>query len=273
MQLSSLLAAGVLALAVPLACSGSTGGATGRGGSSGGAGGGLGGLGGTAGQAGDDLLFVPEGLPNKLFDEQRGTIALVAVTLVQGATGPELYAAVRNDGQMPACEAGMMISFYDKADQHLTDTGAVLLSGRFYRLDSGVVLSCIDPGQIAMAAATDIPDSIVIGELGYLEHRFPLFTIDGIQRVDGLAVSGVEATTTGAGSAYTGTLTNGFSVTVSNPSVAIFPVNRVGRPLGMARADATTDLPPGGGWSFQTSTVGELGAGYVAYPGAVVPNL
>jgi hypothetical protein len=248
MQVKSWLAMGVLALSLPLACSGST-------------------------VDGNDLLFVPEGLPNKLRDEQLGTIALVALTLVQGATGPELYVAVRNDGQMPACEAGMMTSFYDKADQHLTDTSAVLRSARYYRLQPGVVLSCIDPGEIGMAAAMELPDSLVIGELGYLEHRFPLFTVDGIERIDGdLTVSGVEVVTMAAGSAYTGTFTNGLDATVSNPSVTIFPVNRVGRPLGMVRADATMDIPPGGSWSFQTSPVGDLGAGYVAYPGASIPN-
>ena len=281
MQLKSVLVTAVVALALPLACSSSPGDATGRGGNGagsggspggGGASGGLGGLGGTAGMSGDDLLFVPEGLPNTLSDQIPGPLTLVALTLVPGATGPELYAAVRNDGQMPGCEAGMMTSFFDKADQRVTETAAALRSGRYYRLEPGVVLNCIEPGQIAMAAAIDLPDYIVIGDLGYLEHRFPVINTEGLERIDGLAVSGVEAVTTGAGSAYTGTLTNGLDATVSNPSVTIFPVNRVGRPLGMARASATTDIPPGGSWSFQTGTVSDLGAGYVAYPGASIPN-
>ena len=40
----------------------------------------------------------------------------------------------------------------------------------------------------------------------------------------------------------------------------------------MARSSATTDIAPGGSWSFQTSTVDDVGAGYVAYPGAAIPD-
>jgi hypothetical protein len=233
--------------------------------------GGLGGLGGAAGAPGDDRLVVPEGLSNMPLDGQGGPLTLVAYTLVPGATGPSLYAAVRNDGQTPVCEAGMTTFFFDKADQPVTDTATGLWMGRLYRMAPDVVLACVDPGQIAMAGSTDLPASIVIGELGYLKHRFPHFVVDGIQPVDGLAVSRVETVTTGAGSAYTGTLTNGLDVTVSNPSVRIFPVNRVGRPLGMASSSATSDIPPGGSWTFQTSTVDDLGASFVAYPTAAIP--
>lgn len=234
--------------------------------------GGLGGLGGAAGAPGDDRLVVPEGLSNTTLDGQAGPLTLVAYTLVPGATGPSLYAAVRNDGPNPACEAGMTTFFFDKADQPVTDAATGLWMGRFYRSGPGVVLSCVDPGQIAMAGSMGLPASIVIDELGSLKHRFPHFVVDGIQPIDGLAVSGVATVMTGAGSAYTGTLTNGLDVAVSNPSVTIFPVNRVGRPLGMASSSATTDIPPGGSWTFQTSAVDDLGAGYVAYPAAAIPN-
>ena len=53
--------------------------------------------------AGDDRLFVPEDLPNTPHEGEVGvTLKLVASTLVQGAAGPELYAAVRNDGDTAA---------------------------------------------------------------------------------------------------------------------------------------------------------------------------
>ena len=57
---------------------------------------------------------------------------------------------------------------------------------------------------------------------------------------------------------------------MSAPTVTIFPVNRVGRPLGAATASSTIDIPPGGSWSFETSPVDDLGVDYVAYPAASI---
>src|SRR5688572_9841350 len=99
MRSKLFLVIAVIALAIPLGCSGSGGASAGTGGSSG-ASGGIGGVGGIGGQPGDDLLFVPVGLPNTPYD-QVTTLTLVAFTLVEGANGPEIYAAVRNDGAMP----------------------------------------------------------------------------------------------------------------------------------------------------------------------------
>ena len=53
---------------------------------------------------------------------------------------------------------------------------------------------------------------------------------------------------------------------------AFFPVNRVGRPLGMVMSNATTDLPPGGSFTFETSPVDDPGVGYEAYPSGVMAN-
>ena len=241
----------VLALVLPLACSG-----------------------GMAGAPGDDRLFVPEDLPNTPRAGEVGvTLKLVASTLVQGPTAAALYAAVRNDGNAPSCEAGMMTDFIDKAGQTVVSVGTALYSKQLYRLDATTVISCIDPGQIAMAAATNLPAEIVIGELGSLTHTFPTFGgFDALVPVAGFTVSQVATIAKGDGSAYTGTLSNGFDTTVSAPTVTIFPVNRVGRPLGAATASSTIDIPPGGSWSFETSAVSDLGVDYVAYPSASLAN-
>jgi len=229
--------------------------------------------GGTARAPGDERLFVPDGLPNTPRAGEVGvTLKLVGSTLVQGSTAAELHAAVRNEGNAPSCEAGMMTDFIDKAGQTVVTVGTALLSKQLYRLDATTIISCIDPGQIAMSASTNLPAEVVIEELGSLTHTFPTFGgLDGIVLVAGFTVSQVATIAKGAGSAYTGTLTNGFDTTVSGPSVTIFPVNRVGRPLGAATASATTDIPPGGSWSFETSAVNDLGVDYVAYPAASIP--
>lgn len=310
MQSKSLVVIGAVALALPLACSGSprddgagtggsgpgsggdtaSGGSSGSGGvllpaggtaSSGDVGGGEAGAGssgsetgggGMDGDPGDGLHFVPEGLSSTGTDEEGAGLKLVAFTLVQGARGPELYAAVRNDGETPSCDAGLMFYFVDKADQLVTTWGGSLLSGRLYRLDDGpgVMIPCIAPGEIAMTGTTDLPGELVLEELGYLKHRFPAFTVDVVP-VDAVTVSEVKTVGRGAGSAYTGTLENRLDVAVSDPKITVFPVNRVGRPLGMATSSAAADVPPGGTWTFETTTVDDVGVDHVVYPTVSTP--
>jgi len=272
----------LVAAVLPLACSPSAPGPTmGTGGNwpgssdasaASGATGGVGGSGGMAGQTGDDLNFVPAGLSNTNMDGQDVGLTLVAFTLVQGTTGPRFYAAVRNDGDAPSCEAGMTTYYFDKSGQEVTESGSVLHSGRLYKMTDGTILSCIAPGQVAMTASTDLPSSMMIDQLGSLKHLFPAFTVPGVVAISGLSVSDLQTVATDVGKAYTGKVTNELDVAVSAPAVTIFPVNRVGRPLGAATSSATSDLPPGGSWTFTTSAVDALGVDYVAYPTASVPQ-
>jgi hypothetical protein len=234
--------------------------------------GGSAGTGGMAGMASDDRLFVPEGLPNTDLDGEGG-LTLIASTLIDGASGPELYAAVRNDEATPVCSAGMMTAFLDETDAVVATGSSALLSEGLYQFTdgSGVIIPCIAPGEIAMTATRDLPDDLVIEELDHLQHRFPAFIVDGIVPVEGFTVSELETVATGDGSAYTGTLTSGLDVAVSDPTVSVFPLNRVGRPLGVATSEGASDIPPGGSWAFETTAVVDLGADYVAYPAASIP--
>ena len=60
-------------------------------------------------------------------------------------------------------------------------------------------------------------------------------------------------------------------MTASALSVSVFPLNRVGRPLGVATSSATLDVPPGGAWTFETSTVDDPGVAYAAFAAATIP--
>ncbi len=216
---------------------------------------------------GDDQLFVPAGLPNTS-NETGGWLTLVAFTLVQEATAPALYVAVRNDGQSPACNVGMLTDFLDKDGYVVTSAGTGVWASQYYRLDPDVIFNCIDPGQVGMAASTNLPADLVIEELGSLKHSFPGFIVQDIVPIAGVSVSGVKAVTTGAGTTYKGAFTNGFDVAVSAPTVSVFPVNRVGRPLGMATNGAAADVPPGGSVTLETGPVADPGVDYEVYAAA-----
>jgi hypothetical protein len=220
----------------------------------------------------DDRLFVPEGLLNTNQDGQDVGLVLVAFTLVPGTFGPSFYAAVENVSSAPLCEAGMMIAFYDRSNQLVGSAASVLESGHFYQLTdgSGTIIPCVAPGQVALTGGTDLPATIVIDQLGSLVHLFPSFNVDVVPAGD-LSVSGVQAVAGGAGTTYGGMVANQIGMTASNPSVAVFPVNRVGRPLGMATASTAADLAAGAAWTFETGAVNDPGVGQAAFASASVP--
>jgi hypothetical protein len=216
----------------------------------------------------DDRLFVPPGLSNTNVNGHDEGLVLAAFTLAQTAAGPELYAAVRNDGDAPACEAGMVTDFLDQHGERMTSAGSKLLSGRFYRLGDGTVIACIDPGQTAMTAATGLPEAVVIDEVGALTHRFPSFTLADIVPVVGLTLRDVHTVGAGTHTAYTGEIVNGLEQPAKAATVSIFPTSSVGRPLGVTTSTASDDIAAGASWSFVTGAVADPGVGYAAFPTA-----
>src|SRR5262249_29799296 len=120
-----------LALLLPAACSGGGGGSSDAG-------------------SGDRRLFVPEGLANTNKAGADMGLVLVAFTLVPGTTGPEIYAAVRNDTTTPVCNGGLIVYFLDKDGYVFGTAGAGLQGGGTYQLSDGTTVTCIDPGETAM---------------------------------------------------------------------------------------------------------------------------
>jgi hypothetical protein len=222
--------------------------------------------------AGDDALIVPEGLSVTALAGGNGVLDVIALTLRNGPSHTELYAALRNDGDVPACDAALSVELFDTTEQSLAAGIGGLLTQHFYRLTDGSnsIAACVGPGDVTMAALTDLPSDIAIEEVGYVIYRCPYFALDVVP-IDGLTISQVKSVTGSAGTAYTGRLVNGLDVAVSNPSVTVFPVNRVGRPLGSAAGSGSVEIPPGGSWAFETNTVGTPGVDHAAYPaGALV---
>jgi hypothetical protein len=137
----------------------------------------------------------------------------------------------------------------------------------FYRLADGsdTIAACVAPGDVAMIAITDLPSEIAIEAVGRVVYWCNYWALDVVAS-DGIGITDVRAVARGAGVAYAGTLVNGFDVPLSSPSVAIFPVNRGGRPLGAALGRGTAPVAPGDSWDFETSSVSEVGVDQAAYP-------
>jgi hypothetical protein len=120
-----------------------------------------------------------------------------------------------------------------------------------------------------MAALTGFPPDLTLDHFGSLKYNFPAFTVD-VLPLEGVSVNELEIVIAGETSTYEGTFTNGLDVTVSSPTIAVFPVNRVGRPLGVGTSSAALDVAPGGTWAFETTGVPDRGSGYAAFPGGSV---
>lgn len=223
--------------------------------------------------SGDATRIVPEGLTVKALEGGNGVLDVVALTLLKGENNVEVYAALKNVGDVPACDAAFSVELYDPNEQSLASGIGGLLVRHFYRLkdDAQKIVGCVGPGDVAMVAVTDLPAEIAVEDVGFIVYRCPYFALD-VSPIAGLTIRDVRSISSSDGTAYEGTLVNGFDRTVRNPAVTVVPVNRVGRPLGIVTRDSTVELPPGEQWKFETNSIDAPGAGLIAYPAAALAN-
>jgi hypothetical protein len=263
------------------------------------------GAGGTAGRPDDaDALIVPQGLEVSLEQGGAGVLDLYALTLRDGPNGLELYAALTNDGDVPACDAALKVTLYDTSGQPLGNfiNGLDTKSFYLYTLPdaSTTIAACAAPGDVTMTEIDTMVPAISVADVGQVVYYYSYFALDAVL-IDGLTVTQVnvvasnagtgdagtsdaatsdagdagtndagtgDAGTSKAGTTYTGTVLNGLDQVVTDPSIRVFPLNRVGRPLGVASGGDSSEIPAGGTWTFQTNTVDTPGVGYAAFPAA-----
>lgn len=207
-------------------------------------------------------------------DGSSGAFKLLALTLQQRGGQTEVYLALRNDGEAPACTAAFSVALLDSNADTLATGTRGLPARQFYRfkLDESAeptVASCVAPGEVTMGAILDLDlepresglDGIALTywltywnlmDLTPLPGSVTLEDVKTVMRSDGLA--------------YTGELVNDLVDEPRAATVSVFPVNRVGRPLGVAYSQGSDEVPPGGRWQFETTTVPEAGTGFAAYP-------
>ena len=222
---------------------------------------------------GHDILVVPEGLVIDALPGGNGVLDVLALTLRKGPGGAELYAALKNDGEVPACDASLSVELFDHSQQSIAAGIGGLFTHDFYRLTdgSGAIATCAGPGDVTMAALTDWSSDVDAEDVGYVVYRCTYYALN-IAPIAGLIISSSKSVARDGGIAYTGTLVNDLDVPVSNPSVTVFPVNRRGRPLGVTTVrdvdagSAASEIPPGNSWDFETMPVDIRVADYVAYP-------
>ncbi len=215
----------------------------------------------------EQARIVPEGLSVSALAGGTGVLELTALTLQRRGDRVELYAALKNVGDVPACSAALSVELFDAGGHSLAAGIGGLLTQRFFRRTDGsdMLAACIAPGDVTMAALLDLPSELVVQEVRSLVYRCPYFALD-VAPVASVTIRDVKRVQRGAASGYRGTLVNGLAVALKKPSVSVFPTNSAGRPLGMVSVSAAMELAPGGEWSFETDALPVRGVDQRAFP-------
>lgn len=224
-------------------------------------------------RGGDAARIVPEGLTVSALPGGNGVLDLVALTLRELNGQVELYAALKNVGDRPACDAALGVELFDAQRRSLAAGINGVLAQRFYRRTdgSGAIASCVAPGDVAMATVTDLSSAVERSEVSSVVYRCPYFALD-VEPIRGLDVQSIERMKRDDGTAFTGTFVNQFDRTVSRAAVTVFPVDEVGRPLGLVSATSEADLAPGESWQFETAATDQPGVDAAAFPTAALSN-
>jgi len=215
--------------------------------------------GGDGGFGGADL-FSPEGIELHPPPIEMPGLTLVAYTLLEGQQGLELYVALRNDSETPACGPSISVDLYDHDGQSLASSVIGVIGGSPYQVVDlpDTYSGCVPPGQVAMAALTDWPDYLTLDAVGHLAYRCPYFEI-AVTAIGEFVLSNMERESTGQGDVYRGMLTNQLAITVESPEAIIFPLAASGRPLGIVSVQGSMTLAPADSWVFESPPTTVMG--------------
>ena len=228
-------------------------------------------LGGGAGMAGAiddaDALIVPQSLDVIQRPGLNSAFDVIALTLREGSGSLQLFASVRNDGTVPSCSPSFSVELHDSTDNVIAAGITGLLVPHVYNVTdvADTIAGCVAPGEVTMAAITDSSLNVALADVVQVVYGSNYWNLNVVP-IPGMLISDVQAVPQSNGVAYSGTLLNGLDMTLDNPAVEVFPVNRVGRPLGVALAGGSVQVPPCGSWPFTTDSVFDPGVGFVAFP-------
>jgi len=262
-RLELMLAKSLIALAASsaLGCSDDTTQAAGSG-SAGAAGAG------PTGNTSGDAAIVPATLEVRARPGINSVFEVIALTLRSGSNGPELYAAVKNAGDILACNASFSVELRDNDEQVVGNGISGLMVRGFYLFTdgSGTVAACVPAGEVTMVAITSLTLDAPFEDVRSVVYQSNYWTNLNIAAVDGVTLADVKFVTRDNGVAYSGTLQNRLDTSLDNPTVAVFPINAAGRPLRVAYGGSSLSLPPAGTWHFETNVIDEPGVDFKAFP-------
>jgi|GEM_PF-1312879 len=224
----------------------------------------------TGDEADDRALFLPASVRVTPRPGINSVFNVAALTLRPSAGGADVYAAVRNEGDILACNASFSVELHDEDDQVIGASISGLMTRGFYRFTdgSGTIAGCVAPGEVTMVAIRDLTLYAPLEDVQSAVYQSNYWGDLKLAPTDGVSLADVKPLKDGDGVRYTGELVNGLDTDLRDPTVAVFSLNAVGRPLGVAYGASSVSLAPCAKWEFQTGAVSEPQAGvaFDAYP-------
>lgn len=222
-----------------------------------------------SGAVGDTRLFVPD-IPSTYGGElAEPDIEVLAFTLREDDVFGEQYlVAFRSTSvDRELCAIDVTTRFFDSGGASVAlAQGSV--ETPIARAASGGLTNCLGPGQLGMQAAPlELMDGARLSDITSARWELAATERTDVVASTELEVTNVAAVPTGFGGyEYTGQLQNRTSSSVNDPSVSIFGVNAVGRPLFESSDVELTTIAPSSAWTFQTTpSFDEPHAGFVAF--------
>ncbi len=190
---------------------------------------------------------------------------VVAHTAREGVLGTEWLMAVKNTGTAYLCAIDVQFSFLDAAGTEL-GSGFGLLDVDLVRGCDGACgfTNCLGPGKVGMLVDTLALSDVDVSKIAKVTHEFGALILTDAAPTTEIKVTEVTKTAGEfGGNVFSGTLKNDSPEGVKNPSVNIYGVNAVGRPLFASKAIERTTIAAGGSWPFKTT--GKFEEAYVSY--------
>ena len=194
---------------------------------------------------------------------------VVAHTAREGVLGAEWLMAVKNTGTQYLCAIDVKFSFLDAGGAEL-GKGSRLLDVEVVRGCNGTCgfTNCLGPGKVGMLSDTLALSDVDVTKIAKVTHSFGALILTDAAATTDIKVTNVMKTEGEfGGNVFSGAVENDAAEGVKNPSVNIYGLNAVGRPLFVSKAIELTTIAAGGSWPFKTSPkFEEAYASYAAYP-------
>jgi len=211
----------------------------------------------------DGKAFSPEGIEYELV-ETGFQPKLIAATVVDDASGLFLGVRLLNDSLDTVCEPEVNALLTDALGNE-RGSGNFKIQGDMYESNFGSVIPCLGPGATGLGMqqlGAAGPGSKIVK----VEYQPLTQPGSGAVKLADLTVEGVVISSNASGGKrVTGNVVNHGTVTIAGAALRFFAVDSGGRPFATASAQATTDLPAGGTWSFELTVPTPFNQ-YVAFP-------
>lgn len=214
--------------------------------------------------------FEPEGITTQYVGKDSAGMDLVAFTLLQSYgtfEEPVFFAAVKNNGVEKICYVDLRPEFFDASGTSLATANTIVALSAPMWNSYGSPSPCLGPGEVGMGEFTNGLRDLDVSAVARIDYTIGGNITPSAEPIVGVTFSDVRVEPIYTDSVHiVGSLDNGYSQSLENPSIEAYAVDAVGRPYAMMDGIDLLTVSPGSSWNFETlSYEGEV-ENFVLYP-------